>query len=222
MNDCEAIGRSVSLNEQQILELSKLKTGAAVVMQNNWCDAVLAQIHRYCYDYEGELPAVSTADMLAFKCMVIGALLDQYAFEKTRNAEKILEAIDGYSIDEHKKADAKQAVGSICEELSREWRSSHLGSFLLRYAGLDSSFRRAERMVVGLPKKSAKSGEETDFSALKKSADEFFGFLNDEIAAIYPLDARYRSKLIQYAVFAKSFERSKIDYFKLYQIKYTR
>ena len=85
MSDCETIGHSVSLNEQQIQEFSKLRTGTAVVMQNNWCDAVLAQINLYRYDYEGDLATTSNHRVLEFKSAVIGALLDQYAINKTRN-----------------------------------------------------------------------------------------------------------------------------------------
>ena len=92
--DCEAIGRSVSLNDKQILELSKLKTGSAVVMQSNWCDAVLAHINRYEYPYEGEILPCIASDILRFKSAVLGELLNEYAIHRTRSVSKILETID--------------------------------------------------------------------------------------------------------------------------------
>lgn len=48
-NDCEAIGRSIGLNEDQIPELSKLDKGVAVIYQNNWLEAVLTKIDK-CSD----------------------------------------------------------------------------------------------------------------------------------------------------------------------------
>lgn len=45
MSDRELVGRAASLNDNQILELSKLKTGVAAVYQNNWLEPVLCNIH---------------------------------------------------------------------------------------------------------------------------------------------------------------------------------
>lgn len=55
--DRELVGRAASLNEDQILELSRLKTFVAAVYQNNWLEPVLCNIDtnfktipRYSYD----------------------------------------------------------------------------------------------------------------------------------------------------------------------------
>lgn len=47
--DCEVVGRSVGLRDDQILELSKLDKGVAVIYQNNWLEAVLTKIDK-CSD----------------------------------------------------------------------------------------------------------------------------------------------------------------------------
>lgn len=222
MTDCESVGRSVSLNEQQILELSKLRTGAAVVMQNNWCDAVLAQINRYEYDYEGDIPSVSSREVLAFKSAVIGELLNQYTIAKTKNVAAIMEVIDAFDIDRYKKADAKAMVTSVTGDLDRAWQSSKFGKVLLQYSGFESIFRRAERIVSGMPKRNQKADAEIDTEQEKKSADELFRFLNEEVSRVLDLSEQQRRKLIQYMVFGKSFENTVVDYFRLYQIRYVR
>ncbi len=51
-NDCEAVGRSIGLNEAQILELSKLDKGVAAIYQNNWLEAVLTKIDKCSDRYE--------------------------------------------------------------------------------------------------------------------------------------------------------------------------
>lgn len=51
MSDRELVGKAASLNDEQIVELSKLKTGVAAVYQNNWLEPVLCQINR-CKDDE--------------------------------------------------------------------------------------------------------------------------------------------------------------------------
>ena len=45
MSDRELVGKAASLNDNQILELSKLKTGVAAVYQNNWLEPVLCHIY---------------------------------------------------------------------------------------------------------------------------------------------------------------------------------
>jgi len=46
-SDCETMGKSVSLNEDQIKEISRLNQGVAVVYQSDWEEAVLCQIDEY-------------------------------------------------------------------------------------------------------------------------------------------------------------------------------
>lgn len=222
MTDCEAIGRSISLDDQQILELSKLKTGVAVVMQNNWCDAVLAQINYYAYDYAGDLPAVSARQTLAFKSAVIAELLNQYAIYKTRDIGKILDVIETFEIDRYKKEDAKTMIRTVCADLNRTWQSSKFGQVLLQYSGFESTFRRAERMVSNMPRRQNKAQQAEDPDRVQKSAGELFEFLNREVEKVLDINEQQRQKLIQYMVFGKSFEHSDIDYFKLYQIQYIR
>lgn len=45
LSDRELVGRAASLNDNQIVELSKLKTGVAAVYQNNWLEPILCHIH---------------------------------------------------------------------------------------------------------------------------------------------------------------------------------
>lgn len=42
--DCESIGHSIGLNDEQILELSKLDKGVATIFQNDWLETVLTKI----------------------------------------------------------------------------------------------------------------------------------------------------------------------------------
>lgn len=46
-SDRELVGRAVGLNDEQIVELSKLSKGVAAVYQNDWLEAVLCKIKKY-------------------------------------------------------------------------------------------------------------------------------------------------------------------------------
>ncbi len=52
--DCESIGRSIGLSDEQILELSKLDKGVAAIFQNDWLETVLTKIDKCSDRYEEE------------------------------------------------------------------------------------------------------------------------------------------------------------------------
>lgn len=49
-SDRELVGKSANLNDDQIVELSRLKTGVAAVYQNNWLEPVLCEVDHYEYE----------------------------------------------------------------------------------------------------------------------------------------------------------------------------
>lgn len=46
-SDRELVGRAASLNDEQIVELSKLERGVAAVIQGNWLEAVLCKVKKF-------------------------------------------------------------------------------------------------------------------------------------------------------------------------------
>lgn len=56
VNDREQVGRSAGLNDEQIAELARLKTGVAAVYQNDWVEPILCEIRRDVREKAYELP----------------------------------------------------------------------------------------------------------------------------------------------------------------------
>jgi hypothetical protein len=54
-SDRDLVGKAANLNDEQIKEISRLKTGVAAVYQNNWSEPILAKIDKFTnekpYDY---------------------------------------------------------------------------------------------------------------------------------------------------------------------------
>ena len=50
--DREIVGKAMALNDEQIIEMSKLEKGCAAVYQNDWEEAVLCQFDQYHKDYD--------------------------------------------------------------------------------------------------------------------------------------------------------------------------
>ena len=217
MGDCEAIGRSVSLNEKQILELSKLRTGSAVVMQNNWCDAVLTQINHYEYPYEGEIPVCSGTELLRFKSAVLGELLNEYAIHRTRSVTKILEMIDVFEIDGYKKEDARCMIRAVTSALDRKWDSWLFGMAVMQYVGVDVLFRRAESTIKGMPLHGKEKAE-----AEQNSVDALVRFLDGELIKMLEISNQQRRMIMQYMIYVKAYEKTAVDYDWIYRTKYIR
>lgn len=49
-SDRELVGRAAGLNNEQIVELSKLNKGVAAVYQNGWLESVLCKVEKYSFD----------------------------------------------------------------------------------------------------------------------------------------------------------------------------
>lgn len=73
-NDCEAVGHSIGLNDDQILELSKLDKGVAAIYQNSWLEAVLTKIDKCSERYE--VKSVSLNDR-KLQTQLVGELLTE-------------------------------------------------------------------------------------------------------------------------------------------------
>lgn len=56
LNDREQVGKSAGLNDEQIAELAKLKTGVAAIYQNNWVEPVLCEINNDIEEEPYDLP----------------------------------------------------------------------------------------------------------------------------------------------------------------------
>ena len=216
-SDCETVGRSVSLNENQIKELSKLRTGVAVVMQNNWCDAVLTQINFYNYDYKGDIPTNTGRKLLDFKSAVLGALLDEYVVGDSRDINRIFETIESFDIDRYKKEDARAMIRSVCGSLDRDWDNILLGKAMMQYSGTESIFRRAERFVEDIPKKDS---DELDEERSRQGVSELFDFLDREVGRVLNITEEQKHSIIQYMVYVKAYEDTEVDYDSIYRIHY--
>lgn len=84
LSDRELAGQAASLNERQIWELSKLKTGVAAVYQNNWQEPVLCKIHP-CRN--GEKPYQYQAAAVKKETAPLKAVIDYLLLPAPRKLE---------------------------------------------------------------------------------------------------------------------------------------
>ncbi len=209
-DDCDLIGKSVSLRGTQISELAKLPTGVAVVMQNNWSDAVLAKIHPAGHKYNYSEPPVRLSTLKNFRKTIITELLNQYVLNDYKNVSAIINVIESFDISKYKKREMIRYIKAMCGSLNNEFNSILLGRNLMSIAACSDAFTMAER--------SLKIDEQGDF--LPDTLYEWNKSIENDLDVYIELSRDCKDVLIQYILWARSFENHDISYSKLYNSIY--
>lgn len=201
--DCKLAGHAVALNEQQVDELSRLETGVAVVMQNNWEQPVLTKIDRASGRYEGYESPVSYSELRAFKNAVIADLLDQFILSTKENTEQIYQHIDSYDIVLAKKKEMKRIVSMLDRSLKSKPKFDSLlfGRTMLRMIGCSDSLKRGETLL--------KYDENGKFT--QESSAKWKKYISDMLDQYVVLNDRQWKSLLQYILHAKKFEGAEIN-----------
>lgn len=212
-DDCDLVGRSVSLKDGQIEELSRLKVGKAVVMQSNWSEAVLAQIFPADNRHEYVESPLQYSEIKAFRGVVLSALLQEYALSDSYNANAILEAIERFDIRESAKESMKRTIKSLCGILDKEFDSLLLGRTLVRIAGCSDAFRIAsDQLKININPPAERVG----IVYTSDSVDQWHSRVKKTIDQYVTLDDQCRNIMIQYMIYAQRFEKHEIDYNTIY------
>ena len=116
--DRDIAGKAIGLNDEQIPEISRLKTGEAIVYQNGWEEPVKAQIHRF--DQKGiqawqyECSDEDKQNQESTMSILFDILYDLYAFsETTYRKVDLIELIDASPLSGGKKAKLLDKVYSV-------------------------------------------------------------------------------------------------------------
>ncbi|WP_459479212.1 ATP-binding protein [Clostridium saccharoperbutylacetonicum] len=101
-NDCMAVGKAAALNENQTREISKLGTGAAVVIQNNWLEPVMTQIDQCSNVYTSKEVYATQKQISKLRGVLTKELYKQF-INSNYDLDKIIIEIDNCEISKDKK-----------------------------------------------------------------------------------------------------------------------
>jgi hypothetical protein len=110
--DCQSVGKSAALKEEQIREISKLGTGIAVVIQNNWLEPVLTQIDKYSDNYHSNEVVVTQKQLNDLRGLIAKSLYQQF-INSQYDKEKIIIEINNCNISNDKRNEAINVVSAI-------------------------------------------------------------------------------------------------------------
>lgn len=121
--DCRIAGLSMGLNDSQIHEISRFPMGVAVVYQNNWVEAVLAQIDKSEETYHQSDLITEEYALAVVKGQLAVELIVQYetgtAAEEGFQLEELLQIIWDSDINRSKQQDLVREMVEWCSAFER-------------------------------------------------------------------------------------------------------
>ena len=210
-NDCEAVGNAVGLNDNQIKELSKLETGIAVVMQNNWLEAVLVHIDAYSNDFKQTVEPDEYTKIKELRGITIEELLEQYVVERNMNFKKLKDKIDQVDISAYKKSEMECCVEQIVERLQKGRDIDFFCQSLLNISGLKGVFDICEPSLV----KTTQNEKET---YTQESIQIWLNQILNAMNECLILSKGYNIDLIRYLLHAQKSNTDRVNYTELHRL----
>ena len=149
-HDCEAIGKSLGLNEAQTKELSKLPVGVAVVLQNNWLEPVLCKISRADESrYQKEQVANTFEQLKQLRGSVLESLITQYQSTKNIDLAQSIAVVDAADVSTSVKDEMKQRLTVLAEAIQQPGNVMYYYTSLLYISGLNGLLMAASDELAG-------------------------------------------------------------------------
>lgn len=158
--DCETVGRSIGLNEEQILELSKLDKGVAAIFQNDWLETVLTKIDKCSDRYE--VSSVKKNDLDAEK-EILYLLLEELINEsqsKKYNLAWLKDTIRSGKVNKTYQAKLEKYVTDFYEEWNKGSNRNILAELIFKLLNCGDLIRMYEpKLPAGIKKSSMMTPE---------------------------------------------------------------
>jgi hypothetical protein len=158
--DCEAVGHSIGLSDEQILELSKLDKGVAAIFQNDWLESVLTKIDKCSDEYE---VSIAIKNNIKDKFDFIGNLLEELVRQdedKKLNMPWIKDVINDPKMDASYKASIEKLVEAYHIEYNKGNKVYALPKLFCELLGCNDLIRMYENILPpGITKQSQMTPE---------------------------------------------------------------
>lgn len=145
--DCEAVGASIGLKDNQIQELSKLPVGVCAVMQNNWLEAVLCKVNYESNQYYKDTEKCDFKHLKTIRSTTVRLLLEQFT-NKRLDETKIINEISNLNVPNFVKSDMKNRISNIYQILNHDNNSDVFYLSLIEITSSESIFKINESIIV--------------------------------------------------------------------------
>ena len=216
-NDCIAVGQAAALNESQIKEISKLGTGAAVVIQNNWLEPVLTQIDQCSNDFTAKEVYVTQEQISKFKGFIVKELYNQFINSKY-NLDKIINVINQCDITVDKKSEYTSFIKNIYTILPSNISVKHFSEVVTNLIGCKNLFDILPISFKNIDVTDKANLSSSEINMAKDWYDKFFKYL--ESYAEFN-DDRIKREVSKYLIYYRASELKDIKFLLVYEINFS-
>lgn len=209
-NDSDAVGNAVGLNDEQKKELSRLETGVAVVMQNNWLEAVLCHIDAFSDSYTKKILPATYEELKILKSAVIQEFMEQYIVEKTMDIERMNTIIDSVDVSIYKKSELKYRMTDAIGRLRKNRCLNFFCETLFNLTEVNTLFDVIEPTIKEDITKQDKYSRE--------SVRNWFLKLKKGLCEYVDLPERYIDTMIDYLLYIQEERIKTTDYYEIQRI----
>ena len=142
--DCEAIGSAIALEENQIRELSRLGQGKAVIMQNDWLEAVLTSVYYWGNKYAAPIQITDYEMVKVVRGEIAKEILRQRR-QRILEKESLIAIVSQSQLSVAKK---NEYMDCIKEGVRSSMKARQIAAFLRELLGTEGLFQ-----VVPFPRK---------------------------------------------------------------------
>lgn len=140
-------------------------------------------------------------------------LLDEFAYKPEGDVEKVKAVIDAFAIADDQKADMREMVTQLCQEMRAKFNSIRFGKSLRCLSGCAQVIDDCEVKLVRTPdEQEERLGVYTQDSVLN-----WYDELMKRITWCIDLDEPHRKNLLRYVLYAQQFEECRHDYRRLFE-----
>ena len=141
---CTELASSLSLDESQSKELSRLNTGIAAIFQKGWLMPVLMKVGKWQNLYEKEIVPINMEEFRKMRGLLVTELHRQYS-ERKYLPQKLKEIINTSEIDAEKKKDFEEIIVRFNHDLLKTRSKgclsiADIGSYYLDLSGCEGLF----------------------------------------------------------------------------------
>ena len=167
---CTELASSLSLDESQSKELSRLNTGVAAIFQKGWLMPVLMKVGEWQNSYEKEIEPANMAEFRELRGHLIDELHRQHV-EKKYLPQKLKAIISASGIDAEKKKDFDEIVARFNGDLlTRRVKGgldlADMGSYYLDISGCEGLFDAVEDERIMSCKEMERLGSDDDIEQI--------------------------------------------------------
>lgn len=184
--DCESIGHSIGLKQEQTMELSKLEKGVAAIFQNDWLETVLAKIDKSSVRYVMDTPNQNNLEAeKELRYLLIEELINESQAKKY-NQSWLMDVVRDNSkyVNKMVRKSIEKMVCDFCDEWKKGTNKNILAEFIVKLLNCTDLLKMYESELPSGITKSSMMTDEIHRKALTwadnvyKGLDRYITFLD--------------------------------------------